>query len=182
MSTILEVSSVLTTQLSLSIKAFLKIPKSIKRTIHNYKKANWHSLNQDLSRIDWEHLFGQSDIHYAWSIFKNKLTSLCNKHIPKIKVKDSYQPPWFDSEVFRLNKKKEKFRKLFKQKKSQYHYSRYTALRKSLKMLIKSKMNANFDSDLSPNTITKKFWSFVKSSSKSCRIPERMHLYSSRKF
>ena len=43
-------------------------------------------------------------------------------------------------------------------------------------MLIKSKMNANFDSDLSPNTITKKFWSFVKSSSKSCRIPEKMHL------
>ena len=159
-----------------SIKAFLKIPKSIKRTIHNYKKANWHSLNQDLSRIDWEHLFGQSDIHDAWSIFKNKLTSLCNKHIPKIKVKDSYQPPWFDSEVFRLNKKKEKFRKLFKQTKSQCHYSRYTALRKSLKMLIKSKMNANFDSDLSPNTITKKFWSFVKSSSKSCRIPEKMHL------
>ena len=95
-----------------SIKAFLKIPKSIKRTIHNYKKANWHSLNQDLSRIDWEHLFGQSDIHDAWSIFKNKLTSLCNKHIPKTKVKFSYQPPWFDSEVFRLNKKKEKFRKL----------------------------------------------------------------------
>ena len=43
-------------------------------------------------------------------------------------------------------------------------------------MLIKSKMNANFDSDLSPSTVTKKFWSFVKSSSKSCRIPEKMHL------
>ena len=43
-------------------------------------------------------------------------------------------------------------------------------------MLIRSKMNANFDSDLLPNTITKKFWSFVKSSSKSCRIPEKMHL------
>ena len=140
-----------------SIKTFLKIPKSIKRTIYNYKKANWHSLNQDLSRIDWEHLFGQSDIHDAWSIFKNKLTSLCNKHIPKIKVKDSHQPPWFDSEVFRLNKKREKFRKLFKQTKSQCHYSRYTALRKLLKMLIKSKMNTNFDSDLSPNTIIKKF-------------------------
>ena len=37
-------------------------------------------------------------------------------------------------------------------------------------------MNANFDSDVSPNTMTKKFWSYVKSSKKSSRIPEKMHL------
>ena len=91
-------------------------------------------------------------------------------------MKESYQPPWFDSEVFRLTKKKKKFRKLFKETKSQNHYSRYSSLRKSLKLLIKSRMNANFDSDLSPNTITKKFWSYVKSSNKSSRIPEKMHL------
>ena len=43
-------------------------------------------------------------------------------------------------------------------------------------MLIKSKMSANFDSNISPNTITKKFWSYVKSSNKSNRIPDKMHL------
>ena len=43
-------------------------------------------------------------------------------------------------------------------------------------MLIKSKMSANFDSDISPNTITKKFWSYVKSFNKSNRIPDKMHL------
>ena len=119
---------------------------------------------------------GQSDIHNAWDIFKNKLTSICDTHIPKVKIKESHQPPWFDSEVFRLNKKKEKFRKLFKQTKCPNHYSKYSKLRKSLKILIKSKMSANFDSDLSPNAITKKFWSYVKSSNKSNRIPEKMHL------
>ena len=139
------------------IKAFLKIPKSKERIVYDYKKANWDSLNRSLSRIDWEHILSQADIHYSWDIFKNKIISLCDIHIPKIKVKESYQPPWFDSEVFRLTKKKKKFRKLFKETKSQNHYSRYSSLRKSLKLLIKSKMNANFDSDLSPNTITKKF-------------------------
>ena len=97
-------------------------------------------------------------------------------HIPKVKLKESHQPPWFDSEVFRLNKKKDQFRKLFKQTKSQNHYSKYSKLRKSLKILIKSKMSANFDSDLSPDAITKKFWSYVKSSNKSNRIHEKMHL------
>ena len=162
--------------ITFGIKAFLKIPKSKTRTVYNYKKANWDSLNRSLSRFDWEHILSQADIHYSWDIFKNKIISLCDIHIPKIKVKESYQPPWFDLEVFQLTKKNEKFRKLFKETKSQNHYSRYSSLRKSLKLLIKSKINGNFDSDLSPNTITKKFWSYVKSSNKSSRIPEKMHL------
>ena len=37
-------------------------------------------------------------------------------------------------------------------------------------------MRANFDDELNPNCITKKFWSSVKSASKSARIPEKMHL------
>ena len=162
--------------ITFDIKAFLKIFKPKKRTIYNYKNANWDSLNRDLGRIDWEHLLGQSDMHNTWDIFKNKVTSICDNHISKVKIKESHQPHWFDSEVFRLNKKKEKFRKLFKQTKSQNHYSKYSKLRKSLKVLIKSKMNANFDSDLSPNAITKKFWSFVKSSNTFNKIPEKMHL------
>ena len=37
-------------------------------------------------------------------------------------------------------------------------------------------MRSNFDDDLCPNTITKKFWSSIKSMSKSTRIPNKMHL------
>ena len=37
-------------------------------------------------------------------------------------------------------------------------------------------MRANFDDELNPNVITKKFSSSVKSTSKSSRIPEKMHL------
>ena len=65
---------------------------------------------------------------------------------------------------------------MFKQSKSPDHYNKYSSLRKSLKSLIKSKMSSNFDDDLSPNAITRKFWSYVKSSNKSIRIPEKMFL------
>ena len=37
-------------------------------------------------------------------------------------------------------------------------------------------MRSNFDDDLSPNIITKKFWSAVKSNSKCSRIPGKMYL------
>ena len=37
-------------------------------------------------------------------------------------------------------------------------------------------MRSNFDDDLCPNTITKKFWSSLKSISRSSRIPDKMYL------
>ena len=37
-------------------------------------------------------------------------------------------------------------------------------------------MRSNFDDDIAPNAITKKFWSSVKSSSKCSRIPDKMYL------
>ena len=101
---------------------------------------------------------------------------MCDKHIPKIKVKESFQLSWFDSDVFKLNKKKEHFRKLFKESKNPQHYKKFSSLRKKLKTLIKAKMRSNFDDDLCPNTITKKCWSSLKSISKSSRIPDRMYL------
>ena len=162
--------------ITFTIKSVIHISKPIKRTIYNYKKANWNALNNDLSRIDWEFLLRNTEVHIAWQIFKNKLTYLCVKHIPKIKIKDNYQPPWYDSDVFRLNKKKEYFWKLYKQSKCQNHYDKYSSLRKSLKALIKSKVRSNFDDDLSSNTITKKFWSYVKSSNKTSRIPDKIFL------
>ena len=63
-------------------------------------------LNYDLNRVDWEQLLNYTDIHNAWCIFKTKLTSISNLHIPKIKIGNSCQPPWFSAEVFCLNKKK----------------------------------------------------------------------------
>ena len=104
--------------ITFTTKANVKRLKPVKRSVYNYKNADWRSLNYDLNRVDWEQLLNYTDIHDAWCIFKTKLTSISDLHIPKIKIGNYCQPPWFDAEVFRLNKKKERFRKLFKQTKS----------------------------------------------------------------
>ena len=108
----------------------IKRKKIAKRTIYNYKRANWAALNNDLSRVDWDHLLNFTEADLGWNIFKEKFTTLCDKHIPKIKIKETFKPPWYDSEVFRLNKKKEQARKLFKQTNNQQHYKKFSALRK----------------------------------------------------
>ena len=44
------------------------------------------------------------------------------------------------------------------------------------KKLVSSKLGSSFDDDQDSNLITKKFWSYVKATSKNTRIPELIHL------
>ena len=71
--------------------------------------------------------------------------------------------------------KKERLRSLYKESKSPEHYKKFAATRKNLKSAIKSKMKANLIDSSNPQTITKKFWSFVKSNSNTSRIPNEVH-------
>ena len=87
--------------ITFSINAFVRKVKAAKHSIYNFKKANWAQLNNDLSRVDWLHLLGSNEVEMGWNIFKNKFLAICDKHIPKIKISESFHPPWFDSDVFR---------------------------------------------------------------------------------
>ena len=105
--------------------------------------------------------------------FKQKLKELCNLCIPTISIKSEFQPPWFDNETFKLCRKKERLRAKFKVTKNPIHYQSYSKCRSHLKELIHKKMRANIvDDDEDPSIISKKFWSYVKSTSNSSRIPE----------
>ena len=162
--------------ISCNINIKPKRTKNTKRKVYNYKKANWHNINDELRHINWNSVLGFCEISTAWTRFKSTLFNICDKHIPKINISSKGNAPWFDSEVFKMCEKKQNLHKLYKQTKDNRYYEKYKVCRKSIKKLIKHKMSANFDDDLSPNCITKKFWSYVKSSSKSPRIPETMHI------
>ena len=68
-------------------------------------------------------------------------------------------------------KEKDKLHKNFKTKKTLASELKFKTARRDFKALIKSKMRANLD-DENRNILTKKFWSHVKSTTKSTRIPE----------
>ena len=82
-------------------------------------------------------------------------------------------PPWFDSETFNLCRKKERLRARYKLSKDPGHYKKYSDCRKGLKNLIQEKMRTNLNNDEDdPALVSKKFWSYVKATSNSNRIPE----------
>ena len=88
--------------------------KPIKRSIYNFKKANWGDIKSDLSKVNWHHALNSNNIEDSWIKFKSKLTEVRNKHIPKIKVSNEFKPPWYDSEVFVINRKKSRLHTLYK--------------------------------------------------------------------
>ena len=160
-----------------NILSNVKRKKPVKREIYNFKRANWLALNNELRFTDWNNLLAVGDINTAWNRFKNRLFECCDRHIPRIKIKCEFQPPWFDSETHDLCRQKERLRSRYKQTKSTDDYVKYSDCRRQFKHLVKQKIRDNLlGDDNDSNRITKKFWSYVKSKSNSHRIPENVYL------
>ena len=153
----------------------VKRKKSPKRKMFNFKKADWANLNKDLKSVPWDKLLKFTDAQSAWIKFKGILLGLCQKHIPTVTVQYKFQPPWFDCDTHRLCREKERLRAKYKQTKSSADYSKFSQCRKKFKNLVQEKMSSNFEDESDPALVSKKFWSHLKSSSNTSRIPETVN-------
>ena len=77
--------------LTFGLRTFIK--KATKRSIYNYKKADWSNLNRELSRVGRHFLLDSVEPDIGWGIFKKKFLLLCDKHIPNIKIKNLSNHP-----------------------------------------------------------------------------------------
>ena len=162
--------------ISFKVKATKVIKRCPKRRIYNFKKANWNSLNNDISSVPWYGLIDSREPEVAWYNFKTILHALIDKNIPKITVKNNFSPPWFDSECFSAFRKKDRAHSQFKESNTFTNELRWKVKRRDFKNTCNAKMRDNLYNSEDPALITKKFWSHVKSFSKSHRLPECMHL------
>ena len=168
------------------IKTNITYSKQPKRKILNFKKANWGALRNDLENIHWNAVLDYLEPELGWYVFKKILLSYVYKHIPVISVKSSFSAPWFDSECYEAYRDKERAHKKFKQAinnvnddisntnrlqcEINFKHKRY-----QFKNMCNQKTRDNLYNEDDSELITKKFWSHVKSTSKSCRLPETIH-------
>ena len=158
---------------SLKVKSNLRFKKPPKRKIYNFKRANWDALNRDLRSVDWDAMLDRREPEVAWSLLKSTIFSLADIHIPKITLKNNFQSPWFDSEVYHAYLKKE--RAHASKNNSELDGIKFSSYRKQFKELASQKMRDNLYNSDDPAIITKKFWAHVKANSKSQRIPDTVH-------
>jgi hypothetical protein len=69
-----------------------KKPK-VKRSVYNFKNANWLGLKQVLANIPWEFGFVSDDINTLLSSWSESFISAVNDHIPKRTSRCVYDPP-----------------------------------------------------------------------------------------
>jgi hypothetical protein len=98
-----------------------------------------------------------------------------DKHIPTVSVSNEYRAPWYDSELHEACMAKEKAHEKFQRTKFMLDEINYKKSRKDFRTLFDKKLRDNMYNSDDPALITKKFWSHVKFSSGSQRIPERMY-------
>ena len=157
--------------ITFNIKQSVTRKPRVKRTCFNYRDARWIDLNNDLNSINCDMFIDCYEPEIMWSNFKRIVLAKVNAHIPTFTIKSEYQPPWFDSECYAKCREKDKLHKIYKTKKSVTSELKFKTARREFKTVIKSKMRANLDFD-DRNILHKKFWSHVKFTTKSTRIPE----------
>ena len=136
--------------------------------------------------MKWNKILHDSyGIEKCWDVFKNILFIKIDKNIPKINIKSEFQTdPWFDSETFELCRKKDRLHAKYKASKKDpkkdstkilKDYMKFSNCRRDLKHMVNQKMKDNFTTESEPDSISKKFWSFVKAANKSHRIPNSVN-------
>ncbi len=162
--------------ITFEVSSHVKYIKPPKRKILNFKRADWDALNKDLSNVNWSNLIDCAEPELSWRTFKSILFKFIEKHIPTITIKMGYKSPWFDSESNNAYMKKKRAHEKWKETNGDLEYIRFSAHRRNFKALSDKKLNDNLYNSDDPAMITKKFWSHVKFTSKSTRIPEKMYL------
>jgi len=162
------------TVLGFDIAKPVKPIKGPQRTVYNYKRANIQALQNILHDKALENtVITTSDVNTAWCNWSNAVMDAIDKCIPKVTIKNSSQPPWFDSEVRHLiNVKNTAWRKA-KKKNSKKSWSKFRKLRNKIKKVLTVKYDNYIASlgDLCKEN-PKRFWSFFNCKTKTKGIPD----------
>lgn len=151
---------------------FLKVKKVQKR---NFKKANYDSINNELSSVDWR-FTNQLSVQLAVDKFYDILNGIIARNVP-ISKHNNKHPQWYSLELINLLRRKERARVKWKKSRLDADYGSYSELRRLAKIETSSSYDnyiINLQNNI-PNNI-KLFWSFTKDKRKTNSYPPEFTL------
>ena len=124
--------------LSLSFSIFTKptCTRAMPKEILNFKKADMDELKKTLSYIPWHVAMLDDDINMNVIKWEDLFWAAVNEFVPRKRVRDMQTPPWIDSEVKALCRKKDKASRRALKTKNQDHIDYFKSLRRKVKKLI----------------------------------------------
>lgn len=138
--------------------------RSTESASYCFKRANFLQIYEDLSAVNWAHLYSISNVNEGVDYFYSKMHEIINKSCPLSKNKLSKYPFWFTPAIIFNLKLKEKYRRKYKKINSQENYNKF----KNQRALVKREIKLAYQSYISNaensiNLDSRKFWNFVKS-------------------
>ena len=145
-------------------------PALVCRIIWQYSKADWARANDLLSSY---HLVEGMDINHAWDHFHSFFMNVIDQCVPKKSVKcKAKDPPWLNSELRKMCRKKHMLFRKWKKSKNDDIHSKYKCIRNKLSNRLKHAKRVFFDSLLDDASPSKRFWSYCKSRKGTSPIPD----------
>ncbi|XP_028399956.1 uncharacterized protein LOC114523279 [Dendronephthya gigantea] len=148
------------------------------RMVYSYKNADFLALRDTLRNTTFDDpVDGVSGIDLAWQRWYDLFTSAVDRHVPKRKIRGG-SPPWIDGEVMHLlRQKKTARRKALSRGKDSSCWEKFRHLRRLVKSTIRKKHSIYIQSlQTSLKDNPKRFWSYLKSRTRSGSIPNIVKL------
>ena len=145
---------------------------TFKREIWSYSKANFLSFNNEMLEKNWVEILG-NDVETACDKFTEKYIEVARKHIPtKLITVRTNDKPWFNSEIRREIRKRERLRKRAKKLGSETALLNYKRQRNRVNNMKKHARESYFMEvcgliDQYAFNNQKDFWKLVKTLTKS---------------
>jgi len=85
--------------IKLLIDHVLSKPTEAHKQGYDYNGTNWEDMNQFLSQYDFTLALNSNNSEFIWLHLKTASNSALNLYVPRISVKESNQPRWFNPEI-----------------------------------------------------------------------------------
>ena len=153
---------------TVGITVNFKVKKDVayKRTVWDYKKANFDEFRQKLKETHFDNCFDSDDIDVVCSNWTNLFLQVAKSSVPNklvtIRPNDS---PWYTSELRKMKKNMQKLFYKYKHSHLQTDWDNYTRARTEYKIGLdnaESNYRKSLASSLSSNKNSKSWWNTVK--------------------
>ena len=131
----------------------------------DWRNADFEKLNYDLENVDWNNILSSDNVNDNWKLFVEKLTNVVDENVTSKRVKTGSKPAWKNHFITKLQRKKARLYKRWKQTECVEDFHTYKDVEKELKKATKKakrKLEVKVSRE-SGNEGKRKFNQYVKS-------------------
>ncbi len=147
---------------SLILKLASTRPNIPRRTLFNYKRADFAKLRETLSDIPWDICFLTNSVDDAWVKFKDLLLISADQWVPKLVLKNKKRSTWLAQETIAMIRHKDRAYLKAERTSKQLDWTRFKNLSNTVRDLTRKHHHDHLDTITSNlHTNPKPFWNWI---------------------